>query len=373
MFIKRWISVVLSLFLLFLVLGCSREKKSDLELGKGFFLASDYSQAMIRLENWVSKKKNPNQEEAHAILAIIYHDMDNRKAEYEREIGVLKNYGEVGMKAVIKLMENPTIASRLQKPIDDILITGGSISIGPLIDNLKSSNWRLKTHAQQVLAQMGESAVPALSNALNSPDRYTKSMSIEALSKINSQGTMPLIEQKLNDPDKLVKITAAIALYSMGKTDSSEIIVGSLNDPDVDVRRAASKAMAESFSDIPVGKLLPLLKDADPDVRNYSTIALGKAKSEESVQVLVNEMRDDKDEQVRNSAGKALEAIGSPAVDALVKLMNQTDDMELIIRTAQILGTIGDKRAVEAMESKYKKEKRELVKAELAKALNKID
>ncbi|MGB9597415.1 MAG: hypothetical protein ACPL7B_14130, partial [Candidatus Poribacteria bacterium] len=137
------ISVVLSLT--FFIWGCGREKpKNDFELGKGFFLASDYSQSSIHLERWVQKKKNPNLIEAHAILAVIYHDMDNRKAEYERELEILKGYGKEGMTTVLKMIENPVIASRLQNPIDDILVAGGQLSVEPLITVLKGQNWRLK-------------------------------------------------------------------------------------------------------------------------------------------------------------------------------------------------------------------------------------
>jgi HEAT repeat protein len=372
MFVRRWVSIILILSLSFLAYGCGRERKDNFELGKGFFLASDYQGAVVRLEEWVKKKKNPNQVEAHAMLALMYHDMEYRKADYEREIGILKEYGEPGMEAILRLMQNPTTASRLQSQIDDVLVAGGSFSIGPLMASLSGANWRLKTHAQQVLAKMGETAVPALESILNSSDRYAKSMAIEALSKINNQKSMPLIEKKLDDPDMLVKVTAAIALHSMGKDNPSQIIIDSLKDPDIDVRRMAAKAMAETFDNPPSTQLLPLLKDADPDVRNYATIALGKSKNVESVQVLVNAMRDDKNEEVRNSASKAIESIGTPAVDPLIKLLNNTEDMELIIRIAQILGNIGDDRAVDSLESKYKKEKRDMVKAEVAKALNKI-
>ena len=373
MFDKRLLSIALALSLLFLALGCSREKKNDFELGKSYFLASNYPESSTRLESWVQKKKNPNREEAYAMLAVIYHDMPNRQVEYEGTIRILKELGDPGMGAVVKLMENPTVASRLQNTIDDILIKGGLTAIAPLMEHFNGANWRLKVHAQKVLAQMGEIAVPTLTNALNSPDRFTKSMAIEALSKINSPETMTLIEQKLNDSDKLVKVTAAVALHSMGKQNPSEIILSSLNDPDIDVRRTAARAMAQGFENPPVSKLLPLLKDADPDVRNYATIALGNSKSAESVQSLVREMEIDKNEEVRNSAGKALESIGEPAVEPITSLLKRTDDMELIIRIAQILGNIGDKRAVEPLESLYKKEKREMVKNEIAKALNKID
>jgi HEAT repeat protein len=374
MVVGRWVKIALGISLVFLMFGCGREKaKTDFELGEGYFLASEYTQSMIRLESWVKKKKNPDIPEAHAMLAVIYHDMDNRKAEYEKEISILKGYGDEGMGAVVKLVENPTIASRLQENIDDILVRGGSSSVGPLITALKNPNWRLKVHAHQALIKVGQPAIPALTTALNASDSYTKSMAIDALCRINAKDAEPMIQQKLNDPDKLVKVSAAVALCAIGKTDFADIIVDGLKDPNVDVRRIAAKAMAEIVNDPPADKMIALIKDPDPDVRNYATIALGKIKSEGAVSMLVKEMRDDKDAQVRSSAGNALEAIGAPSVEPLISLLKSTNDMELIIRVAQILGNIGDKRAVEPMESAYKREKRDMVKNEIAKALNKID
>ncbi len=367
-------SLVLSLT--FLIFGCGREKpKTDFELGKGFFLASDYSQASVHLERWVQKKKNPNLIEAHAILAVIYHDMDSRKNEYEKELEILKSYGKEGMTTVLKMMENPVIASRLQKPIDDILVAGGPLSVEPLITVLKGQNWRLKVHAHQVLTKMGEPAIPSLTEVLSNPstDRYAKSMAIDALSKIKATQAEALIEQKLNDSDKLIKVSAAVALHSMGKENPTKIILEGLKDQDVEVRRVAVRAMADLFENPPANQLVDLLKDQDPDIRNNAIKAIGKNRNLETAKLLTKAMREDKSEEVRNSAEIALEQMGEFAVDPVIDLLKNTDDAELIVRSAQILGSIGDKRAVSALEDAYKKEKRPLVKNELAKALNKID
>ena len=374
--VKIAFTVSLVLSLTFLILGCGREKnKTDYELGKGFFLASEYTQATIRLENWVQKKKNPYLVEAHAMLAVIYHDNDARKPEYGREIEILKGYGNEGMTAVLKLVENPTVASRLQNPINDILVAGGQLSVEPLMEVLKGQNWRLKVHAHQVLAKMGKPAVPALIAALKSPttDRFAKSMAIDALSKIKDLQVESSIKQKLNDPDGLIRVSAAVALHAMGKENPTRIILEGLKDPDVEVRRVASKAMAELFENPPADQLMGLLKDQDAGIRNNATVAIGKTRNAETAKMLAKAMRDDKSEEVRSSAGLALDSMGEFAVEPVIELLKGASDMELTIRAAQILGNLGDKRAVPALEDAYKKEKRDLVKNEIAKALNKID
>lgn len=369
----RWIKFTLITLLLFLILGCGVEKKkNDFELGKEYFQASDYSQAMIRLEKWLSKEKNPNRIEAYAILAVIYHDYENRQAEYQNALNELKKAGEPGMAAVLKLMENKTIGERLFKTINDILVEGGSLSVRPLMNDLRSANWRLKSNAQNVLIMLGEPAVDALIAELNHPEPYTRSIIIEALSKIGDKRAIQAINQKLDDPSKLVQVTAAASLYAMGDKSHSKTIIDALDDTSSEVRNIAAKATLEYLENPPLAPLLKLATDPDPSTRNYAILAIGKTRNPEAIHSLVKILKEDTDENVQSSAAKALESIGSPAVEPLTELLKSTD-MELIVRVAQVLGNIGDSRAVAPLEAVYKKDNRPLVKNEVAKALNKID
>jgi len=359
---------------LLLVSGCGIEKKkTHLEIGREYFEASDYEKAMVRFEKWVSNKKNPNLIEAYAMLAVIYHDYNNRETEFRNTLEELKRAGEPGMAAVLRLMENKTVGERLENTINDILVQGGSLSVGPLIANLQSANWRLKTSAQKALIAMGTTAVDGLINVLNDPDPYTRSIVLEALSKIGDRRSISALESKLSDPSKFVQVTAAAGLHSMGQTGHEKTIVDALEYPSPETRAAAAKAASEYLSNPPVAPLLKLLRDTDASVRNYAAQAIGKTKSVEAVPILVKAVRDDKDEQVKNSAAKALESIGAPSVEPLSELLKNTKDMELIVRVAHTLGNIGDRKAVDPLEAVYKRETRPLIKNEVAKALNKIE
>ncbi len=97
-----------------------------------------------------------------------------------------------------------------------------------------------------------------------------------------------------------------------------------------------------------------------------------KRATQEAVPLLTKILKEDTDESVQNSAANALESIGSPSVEPLTELLKSTD-MELIVRVAQVLGNIGDSKAVAPLEAVYKRDNRPLVKNEVAKALNKID
>jgi len=375
MIARGWVVTFLVALLVSSIPGCGREKaKNDYELGKEYFEASDYGQAIIRLDRWVQKSDRPNLTEAHAILAVIYHDYPNRQEFFEIELNKLREIGEPGMAAVLELMKNTTVASRLGDTINDILVKCGKLSVGPLIRDLTSHNWRLAINAQETLAKIGEPAVePLIATLKNDTDIYTRSVAIEALKKIGDKRAVAPLEQRLNDPSRLIQVTAAAALHAMDQRNPEKVIIKALEDPDFEVRRAAAEALYETMENPPIDSVVKLLKDPDPEVRNFAALTAGKLHSTEAVPMLTKLIKEDKDDRVRASAGKSLESIGKPAVDPLINILANTKDQELIIRIAQILGNVNDKRAIEPLEKIYKTDDRPLVKNEVAKALNKID
>jgi len=375
MIARRGASIALILVALFLVSGCGREKpKSDFELGKEYFLASDYPKAMIRLEQWVQQTPDsPQKNEAHAMLAVIYHDDETRQRYYEAEVNELKKIGEPGLSAVLRMLENPTTATRLGTTIREILVAGGQLSVNPLITHLRGNNWRLKRNAQETLINMGAPAVEALIKVLNDPDVHARSLAIRALSEIGDKRAIDSLEKQMEDPNTLIQVTAAAALHKMGQGNPRNIIINGLTDANVETRRAAAEAIWEIIDDPPLSLLLKAMKDADPDVRNYTTMSVGKTRNPEATGVLIKALKEDEDDRVRESATKALHQIGKPAVDPLIKELEGTKDIEIVIRIAQTLGNIGDKRAIKPLEKVYNEAANPLLKNETAKALNKID
>lgn len=386
MIAKKGASVILILLILVslvLVLGCGREKaKTDFELGKENFLASNYIQAIMRLETYLtepSKKSSKESSgisealEAHAMLAVMYRNDETRQALFEEEMKKLQAAGKQGMAVVLKLGLNPTTESRLGSTIIDILVRGGELSMEPLLNDLNGPNPRLRVFAQNVLIEMGAMAVDPLIKLLNNPDPYARSRSIEILSKIGDKRVIEPLKQKLNDPVRLVQVQAAAALYGMGQQVPVDIIINGFKDQDVVTRKAATKAAWEMLDNPPLNPLLKVMIDNDPDVRNYAVLAIGKTRSPEAVEPLIKVLQGDAVDQVKNSAAKSLEAVGKPAVDPLINLLETTKDIGTTIRIVQVLGNIGDKRAIKPLEKVYNGATNPLLKNETAKALNKID
>ncbi len=376
MIARRWAGIALIIMLLFLAFGCGREKpKSSFDLGKEHFRASNYTKAMIRLETWI--QTNPNSieaVEAHAMLAVIYRNDETRQPQFENEMKKLMQTGESAAVAVLELRRNnPTIGSRLGNTIDYILVRAGGLSVAPLIKDLTGPNPRLRRNALRVLMQIGEPAVDPLILLLDDSDLYNRSRAVEALNKIGDKRAIEPLKKKLNDPSKLVQVEVAAALHGMGQMNPTDVILSALEDANIQTRRAAAKAVWEIIDDPPQKLVLKAMKDADPDVRNYATLAIGKKPTPEIVNPLIKTLKEDENDQVKSSAAKSLEKVGKPAVEPLIKLLENTKDVKRTIRIVQILGNIGDKRAIKPMEKIYNEAIVPLLKDETAKALNKID
>lgn len=376
----KGIGIILLIASLSLVLGCPGDKpppKTDFQLGKEHFNASNYDKAMIRLETWLQKDPNDlegQNTEAHAMLAVIYHDNETRQNLYKVELKKLKDMGNSGMATVLKMIKNPTIASRKGGTISNILVSGGELSIPVLMTDFTSANARLRTYAKSVIIKIGKPAVPELSKLLDDPDPYNRNRAIDALSEIGDESVIEIVKAKLADPNKLVQVQAAAALYKMGqRSDTRKIILDALEKGDVNARRVAAKAMAELIDDPPMKPMLKAMQDADADVRNHSARAIGKLASPEATKPLIKMLKEDPNDQVRKSVAEALTKIGKPAVKPLIEQLEGTNDIELTIRLVQTLGSIGDKRAIKPLEKVYNSTNNVVLKDATAKSLNKID
>jgi HEAT repeat protein len=119
--------------------------------------------------------------------------------------------------------------------------------------------------------------------------------------------------------------------------------------------------------------VLAELNNPDVDIRNYAVRAVGKMRSPEAIQPLAKILQEDSDDQVKTSAASSLVMIGKPAVAPLLKLLEKSESMGLTIRLVQVLGEIGDKRAIKPLEKVYNETSNAVLQNATAVALNKID
>ena len=93
--------------------------------------------------------------------------------------------------------------------------------------------------------------------------------------------------------------------------------------------------------------LLRILKSDNSIIRENVIFTLGEYKDPKAILPLINALKDE-EENVRNSAQKALQDIGTPAIDALIASLKE-ENLNVREGAAYILGSIGNQRGADPL------------------------
>jgi HEAT repeat protein len=198
---------------------------------------------------------------------------------------------------------------------------------------------------------------------------FQKKPDIDAL---RHQKDIPALIKALRYNDFEVQTLAAEALGSLGGEGIHDLILA-LKDKDRDVRLGIIEALSVIRDKRAVPSLIELLGDTSSEVRWETAIALGEIGSPDAISPLKNSLRDP-DKYVRYGAASALAKIGwnpesdeekafyyvglqewqavkecGPAAIGALSLVLQDQDSSVRIQAIEILGQIGDKKAIPAL------------------------
>jgi len=234
---------------------------------------------------------------------------------------------------------------------------------------------RVNDSVIRALQQIGPSALPEVTGALQNPDAKIRVAAVKVLAGTRSppKDVLPALVRTLKDPKGAVRCSAVEALGSLGKAAKAAlpaVITLAQNDLELEVRYYAIAAVSaidsEGTQTIPVS--IRALGDKDPNVRGEAARTLGdygpRAKS--AVAALTLGLADKEERArwisadfcmqraVRYDMAEALGKIGPAAASALPKLrkMLQTDeDGEVHATVAQAVLRIDprDKEALPAL------------------------
>lgn len=236
------------------------------------------------------------------------------------------------------------------------LTSCSSETIPQLIAALESQDWKIKVVSAHALGLSGiraYSAIPALSNLMQSENADVRFAVAQALGQIGTEAVVPALTEALQDPDENVRVSAVIAFQNIGlaANQAKAELIAALWDGNWFVKTEAAKTISKlglNTSDIPTivnplkdniephdgaivalmlsiypsvfNKLedLPLffiegLESEDPEVRETAAIALGLInltrigddRLHESASAL-QRVAKDQDSKVRASALRAL-------------------------------------------------------------------
>ena len=263
----------------------------------------------------------------------------------------------------------------------------------PLTQSLKEGNWYFRSTIAEILGKIGdERAVEPLIEALKNENRYVRSGAVMALGKIGDlRAIEPLIRVTSGDKDSHIREEAAEALVRIGKP-AVEPLIQALKAEKTDARLSAAVALAKIGDARAEEHLIRALKDEyggereanalhelgdhlaakaafssgtdalqlliktpeelDPRTKVMKKLWRARAlikvlkkfcewQAESEYPVDVTEGRQDKVEQ-------ALIKIGETAVEPLTQSLKE-GNWYFRSTIAEILGKIGDERAVEPL------------------------
>ena len=189
---------------------------------------------------------------------------------------------------------------------------------------------------------------------------------------LRQQKDIPALIRALRYNDFEVQTSAAQALGSLGNEGINRLILA-LKDKDRDVRLGIIEALSVIRDQRAVPPLIELLNDTSSEVRWETTIALGEIGGPDVISPLKNALRDP-DKYVRYGAASALLKTGwnpvsdeerafyyvgmqewqrvkdcGPAAISALSLVLQDQDSSVRIEAIEVLGLIGDKKAIPAL------------------------
>ncbi|MGQ9476792.1 MAG: HEAT repeat domain-containing protein [Actinomycetota bacterium] len=289
---------------------------------------------------------------------------------------------------------------------------GSAEAVGILRETLKRRGWEDRTAAASALrelgwradhseegaiflilngeweraVELGRHAVPPLVAMVRScSDEMSRERAVRALGKIRDPSTLKVLVDALHDIHPLVRKAAAWSLGNTGRRKAVEPLIGALKDPDEEVRREAVEALVRIGTPA-LHTLVSALKEGDAEVQKKAAEAIGifyrMPEMEPLVHAFVLSALKDGDAwsrsrmavllgdlgeawavkpliealyffNVREAAGKALLKIGEAALEPLMAALKH-HHISVRKAAAELLGRLGDRRAVSALRSALK-------------------
>jgi HEAT repeat protein len=297
---------------------------------------------------------------AEVLLAVI-----NDKDDEVRQAAVLALGKAKAVQAVDRLIE--LLADKDPRVVETAVWSLAEIAdkraFEPMVKLLDSPTPRARWAAASGLGKLGdgrggpplaklirrdEAKFAATATSRDAEDPAVIAAAAFSLAKIGDPASLDAVGVALRHPDPIVRQTAAQALGTVKHQRAVALLVESVgrSDSSYTVRQIAAASLGEIGKELALGPVLKMLNSDDVDQRRAGAFVLGLAlKSVDAVEPLIRLLAD-KDSQVRESAVRALGAIGDGrAVAPLLPALDSTDSRTVEL-AAEALGKLKDPRAV---------------------------
>jgi HEAT repeat protein len=226
-----------------------------------------------------------------------------------------------------------------------------------LIEGIRDANPRVRNYAVEALGKMGaeaRSAVPALAQVLKAKETDTelRQQAARTLGQIGPAATaqgVPALSEALKSPEAVVREAAAETLGKFGGQAKAAVpaLLATLEDNETTVRRAVLAALAQigPGAQETLPKLRPAFKDPDSQVRCHALDVLGRlgaeAGKDKEAMAALKAALDDQD--LCKNALIALARIGPPAKELAKGLAKHLRDEKHRLEAVAALGSLLEK------------------------------
>ena len=252
-------------------------------------------------------------------------------------------------KKIIAQLGNPAMRNAAASE----LLRIGPAAVDGLVEALAGGDASLQVPAAQLLVRLGATAIPRLSQLLASTHPETRQQIVDILGEIRHPDAIPALLEAAHGQFFTVRSRTASALAKIGDARAVPTLINLLSDNEPTVRIAAALAVG-TFKDgrslIRLSDLL--LEDREIEVRQAAARGLAATCLPEAVPYLIEAMADSFWWYERENAAQplleALESFGAAALEPLITALNHPEGT-VRRSAAQVLGRIGDTRAVEPL------------------------
>ncbi|MER3501191.1 MAG: hypothetical protein IMHGJWDQ_001200 [Candidatus Fervidibacter sp.] len=239
---------------------------------------------------------------------------------------------------------------------------GNQRGIQFLIDQLKSTDEKIRAAAVEALRTIGKPAASLLREAAKSKDPLQRWGAIAALGETGDPRAVPVLLRALRDQDENVRAVAAASLGKLRYARAAPDLVRTLGDKSERVQAHAEWAL-ENIGDRAIPAIMEGAKHSATRLRAFRL--LGRLKARKAVPLLVDGLKDQRAE-VRAIAAWALGEIGDRR--ALAALRQALADKDLTVRREAVLA-LGKMGAVEILREQLAAERDPVVRTAIQLAL----
>lgn len=143
-----------------------------------------------------------------------------------------------------------------------------------LLEQLQASQFQQEAQIRTLILGLGDTAIPALENALKSREPRMRQFAIPILAELDAAQTVPALIENARHGDPATRGSAIDALGKLGKIAAIPSMIRALGDGNVELRRSAASALGELHAMEAIPSLIPALGDSDPKVSELAWLSL---------------------------------------------------------------------------------------------------